>query len=220
MNLWNCLLIRIITTIFLLSMTTFWFHESILLAIGDFLIIQDDLHAADLIHVISGPDHRTDYGIYLMKQGYGKTIFFTGGWCPDIQGIHAERGEDRAVTQGIQPQAIAIDGFQVTSTYAEVVRLKEFIDSMAIPVESLIVVSDPYHMRRSHWVYQRVLGKEIDLIMAPVPFELSPYDRDWWHHKKSRKMVGDEYLKTLYYYTRYQFSWGPISDWLASFDQY
>jgi hypothetical protein len=35
-------------------------RERILLAIGDFLIIQDAPQPADVIHVLSGPDNRTE----------------------------------------------------------------------------------------------------------------------------------------------------------------
>src|SRR6185369_3491184 len=59
----------------------FLFREQWLIAIGNFLIVDDKLHPADVIHVIAGDDYRTDYAIQLYKQGYAKTIFFTGGWC-------------------------------------------------------------------------------------------------------------------------------------------
>ena len=48
------------------------FHEKWLLWIGNFLIVEDQLHPADVIHVIAGDDYRTDYAIQLYKQGYGK----------------------------------------------------------------------------------------------------------------------------------------------------
>ena len=53
--------------------------EQWLLLIGDFLIVQDSLQPATVIHVIAGEDYRTDYAIQLYKEGYGKTLFFTGG---------------------------------------------------------------------------------------------------------------------------------------------
>jgi hypothetical protein len=54
--------------------------------------------------------------------------------------------------------------------------------------------------------------------MAPVPFEVSPYQRRWWNDGASRAYVKDEYLKMAYYVARYQLSWGPLKEWLASFD--
>ena len=197
-----------------------WFaYQPILLAIGDFLVVQDDLRPADLIHVVSGPDYRTDYGIQLYREGYGSTLFFTGGWCPLIQGNHAQRGETIAVSDGVPAQAIAIDGAEVHSTYEEIVRLKEYIEASPAPVRSILVVSDPYHMRRSRWAYRHVLGDTIQVRMAPIPFDLTPYERQWWKHEESAQYVEDEYVKMVYYVARYQLSRGRLQDWLATYDR-
>ncbi len=195
------------------------FHERIFLAVGDFLIIQDELYPADLIHVIAGEDHRTDYAIHLYKLGYGKGIFFTGGWCTIHNYYHGEYGRKRALDQGVPSGVIAFDDSRVTSTYSEVLRLKEFIEKSPNPVHSIMVVSDPHHMRRARWAYRRVLGKEIRLEMAPVPFTLTSYRHRWWTDRDSREMVKDEYLKFVYYIARYQLSWGFLQEWLASLDR-
>lgn len=42
--------------------TLFLGRERILLAIGDFLMIQDELKPADVIHVTAGEINRVDYG--------------------------------------------------------------------------------------------------------------------------------------------------------------
>jgi uncharacterized SAM-binding protein YcdF (DUF218 family) len=193
-------------------------REPILVSVGSFLVVQDELASADIIHVISGLDDRTDYAIQLYKQGYGKTLFFTGGWCDKVQGNHAERGKERAQSQGVPSSAIAIDGSEVTSTYAEALRLREFIQSSDEPIRSVIIVSDPYHMRRARWAYRHVLGKGVEVLMAPVPDGLSPYRERWWADAASRRYVEREYGKIVYYYARYKFSWGPVKEWLASLD--
>lgn len=208
-----------IASLILLGAIIILIHEPLLLAIGDFLVIQDKLQPADLIHVIAGPDYRTDYAIQLYKQGYGRQLFFTGGWCKFHNYFHGQHAKERALEQDIPVQAIAIDESQVTSTYSEVVKLKEFIDQSQVPIHSTIVVSDPYHMRRARWAYRQVFGDKIRLDMVPVPFELSPYKRHWWIDKESEKFVKDEYLKIAYYYARYRFSWGPLKDWLAFLDR-
>jgi uncharacterized SAM-binding protein YcdF (DUF218 family) len=172
-----------------------------------------------VIHVIAGRDYRTAYAIQLYQQGYGEQIFFTGGWCISHNLYHGQHGKDLALEQGVPSEAIAIDDSDVTSTYSEAVRLKEYIASSLVPVHSVIVVSDPYHMRRVRWTYRRVLGDEIRLQMAPVPFELSPYQRQWWIDEASRQYVWDEYLKLAYYYARYKFSSGPLRQWLVSLDR-
>jgi uncharacterized SAM-binding protein YcdF (DUF218 family) len=209
----------IAVAVVLLWAILFLARKPMLLAIGDFLVVQDELHPADVIHVISGPDDRTDYAIQLYQQGHGGQIFFTGGWCKFHNYYHGQHGRKRALEQGIPLEAMTIDDSRVTSTYSEVVRLKEFIAQTQAPVQSVIVVSDPHHMRRARWTYRRVLGDSVRVQMAPVPFELSPYQRRWWTDEESRRYVRDEYRKMVYYLARYQFSWGPLREWLASLDQ-
>lgn len=208
----------LVLTLVLIASLIYIFHDSILLAVGNFLIVQDPLQPADVIHVVSGLDHRTLYAIQLYKQGYGKNLFFTGGWCAEIQGVHADRSKQQSLEQGIPAEAIGEDPYQVISTYQEAERLKLWIDQSPTPVHSVIIVSDPHHMRRARWAYQRVLGKNVKLIMAPVPFDQTPYHQRWWMDAASRTMVRDEYVKTVYYYARYKFSWGPLKELLASFD--
>ena len=212
--------ISIITLVLLILIgIMFLLHEGILLAIGNFLVIQDNLQRADVIQVIAGDDYRTDYAINLYQQGYGKQIFFTGGWCPYHNLYHGQHGKERAVKQGILIDAIAIDDSKVKSTYSEVVRLKEFIAQSRMPIKSVIVVSDPYHMRRARWTYKKVLGDGIEVQRAPMQFECSPLKQIWWTDAESRIFLKNEYLKILYYYARYNFSWGPLKDWLASLDR-
>ncbi len=203
----------------LLGATLFLAHEPILLAIGDYLVVQDALQPADLIHVIAGHDSRTDHAIRLYQEGYGKRLFFTGGWCSEIQGDHGERGRARALERGVPEEAIVADSTPVTSTYAEVLRLQACIAASPEPVRSVIVVSDPFHMRRVQWTCRRVLGPELHVQMAPVPFELTLYQRRWWADPASRRYVWHEYEKLAYYYARYGLGWRPLSDWLASLDR-
>jgi uncharacterized SAM-binding protein YcdF (DUF218 family) len=194
--------------------------EPVLSFVGDFLIVKDELNTADLIHVIAGPDYRSDYAIQLYKEGYAKLIFFTGTWCPIHKVNHSDHGKERAIEQGVPSSAIVIDGAEIATTYSEAVRLKEYISKSPIPIHSIIIVSDPYHMRRARWAYKKVLGEQIIVQMAPVPFEQLPYPPRWWSYWESRDMVRDEYVKTVFYLFRYQFSWGPLRNWLATFDKY
>lgn len=202
-------------TCVLLSMT----YTPLLQAVGDFLVVEDDLVPADVVHVLSGPDYRTDYATQLYEEGYGKQLFFTGGWCNSISGSHAERGRERALEGGVPPEAIVTDGSWVTGTYSEAIRLKELVAQSQGAIRSVIVVSDPHHMRRVRWAFRQVMGDQLRVQMAPVPFNLSFYQHQWWRDPYSRQMVGNEYLKTAYYYARYRLSWGPVQEWLASLDQ-
>ena len=107
----------------------------------------------------------------------------------------------------------------MTSTYDEVVLLKEFIARSQAPIRSVIVVSDAFHGRRAVFTYRLVLGDAVTVQFAPVPFEASTYQRRWWTDRASQQYVRDEYVKLPYYCARYRLSWGPIQRWLASMDR-
>ena len=202
-----------------LSIILLLFRERWLTVIGDFLIVQDTLKSADVIHVIAGEDYRTDYAFQLYQQGYGKTIFFTGGRCESHLYGHGARARERALAQGLPLAAIASDDAEVMSTYMEAQKLKDWIVRNSYPVQSIIVVSDPFQMRRARWAYRKVFGDQVQIQMAPVPFALTPYQSTWWKDVDSRKYVEEEYLKFFFYLFRYQYSWGFIRDWLSSFDK-
>jgi uncharacterized SAM-binding protein YcdF (DUF218 family) len=212
-------MLTILILLVLIVLTVFIIRIPIMLSMGNFLIIQDNLHPADVIHIISGLDYRSEYGIQLVEEGYGKLIFFTGAWCPDIQGIHADRGKLLALSQGLSASTIATDSTDVNSTYQEATRLKELIDNSQNPVKSVIIVSDPFHMRRAKWTYRRILGDNVEVQMAPVPFEMTSYTMRWWENWTSLKMVEEEYVKYIYYLLRYGLNWTPLSNWLATFDR-
>jgi hypothetical protein len=73
-------------------------------------------------------------------------------------------------------------------------------------------------MRRARWVDRRVFGDKVQIQMAPVRFQLTPYQSSWWKDAESRKYVQDEYFKFIFYLFHYKYSWCFFKDWLASFD--
>jgi uncharacterized SAM-binding protein YcdF (DUF218 family) len=211
----------LVPTILLIAVFLLWIalmkvREQIGLRVGNFLIVQDSPAPADIIHVIAGDDFRTEYAIQLYKRGFASTIFFTGGWCSHHQYYHGEHGMQLAILEGVPQEAIAYDDSPVLSTYDETVLLKKYLDkNLAVP-KSIIVVSDPFHMRRARWTNELVFGKGMKIIMLPVPFDQTPFEQHWWTDDVSRRYVRDEYKKMGFYYFRYQLGW----TWLKFLDKY
>lgn len=197
----------------------FVFREQWLMAIGNFLIVEDDLHPANVIHVIAGENYRIDYAIQLYHQGYGKKIFLTGGgWCPTHHVVHEGEWRQRSLDQGVLPEDIIIDSSRIMSTYQEAELLKSWIEESPAPIRSVIVVSDPFHMRRARWTFSKVLENHIEVQMSPVTFNQLPFQKEWWKDAESRKYVLEEYQKLIYYLARYQLSRGRFNEWLISLE--
>jgi len=191
-------------------------RDQIRLKIGDYLIIQDNLQPVDVIHVIAGDDYRTRYAIQLYQQGYAKMLFFTGGWCTFHNYYHGAHALQLALDAGIPRNAIAYDESEVQSTYDEVLLLQKYLVENQSAYHSIMAVSDPFHMRRAKWTYQRILDKKNTILMAPVPFNQTPFKPSWLADIISLCYVREEYKKMVFYFFRYQLNF----KWLASFDKY
>lgn len=188
--------------------------------IGDYLVVQDEIQKTDLIAAVSGPEYRIIYAAELYTRGLGNTVFFTGGFSEDNNRIEASWSQYVATTHGVPGEAIAIDESAVLTTHDEAVLLKNYIDAHPESIRSVTVVTDPYHSRRARWIYQKVLGEEIQVIMAPVPRTRTDFAKYWWTDAKSRQLVWQEYVKLVFYYFRYEASSGSFQEWLSQFDKY
>ncbi len=190
------------------------FYRQILNKVGSFLIIEDELMPVDVIHVIAGEDYRSEYAIDLYQLGLTKYIFFTGGWCKYHGYYHGAHGKELALYEGVPEEAIIYDDSVVKSTYDEILLLNHWVENNPENIKSIMIVSDPFHMRRAKWVTTKILGGDKHVLMAPVPFNQENLVENWWKEEISRKFVFDEYIKIIYYFFRYQLS----INWLARFD--
>jgi len=181
----------------LLMTSTYLIREPMLLGIGNYLIVEDSLHPADLIHPLGGGYDRLDYAVKLYKQGYGHRIFVTG----EDDAIEYRK---YVISKDVPGRNLFPDESKATTTYEEALELKKFIEHH-LSIKSVIVVSNPYQMRRARWIFDKVLGNRVSLQFTPVAFEVARYKKRWWADAKSRTSVISEYFKLPYSYLRYGF---------------
>jgi uncharacterized SAM-binding protein YcdF (DUF218 family) len=208
-------LTALLILVFLLGMCAFSLRP-----LGDSLVVQDPLEKADLITASSGPEYRIIYAAELYKKGLGAVLFYTGGYSEENQRSEANWSKYLAKITGVPEEAITIDETSVISTYDEAAILQKYIETHPDTIHSIILVTDAYHTRRAKWIYQRVLGEGIHIIMAPVPFDRTELSKTWWSDAKSRRFVFNEHLKYLYYILRYQLATGSFQKWLSQFDRF
>jgi uncharacterized SAM-binding protein YcdF (DUF218 family) len=186
-----------LATILALS-TTILGHRTILMSLGQFLLIEEEeLRPADVIHVLGGRYERTRYTLQLYRQGYGHKLFFTG---EEVAPLFMRA----AIFQGVPIADVIPFQSKAINTYQEALELKQFL-AQEPQFRSVIVVSSPYHMRRARWIFGQVMGPQVDIQFAPVPFGQTADHQQWWTDGKSREKVAQEYLKLLLHFMRYQF---------------
>lgn len=157
---------------------------------------------AEAIAVLGGDEEgeRATRAMALYREGYAPLIVLTGlqqGVAPIPAGLNwrAEFLE----AGGVPRSALRFE-LQARNSYTEAVQLRDLMRKEGW--RTLIVVSDPPHMRRLAWMYGDVFegsGLEVVLV-ASRPDWWRP--GDWWRVERSGQFVLQEMIKLGYYAAR------------------
>ncbi|GAW93497.1 YdcF family protein, partial [Calderihabitans maritimus] len=108
---------------------------------GNYLVVSDPLEPAEVIVVLGGELERVDWAVTLYREGYAPYIILSGA---------ARRMGYRAVSRGVPWEALILED-EARSTYENAVFCRRIILEQGF--RSAIVVSSPYHMRRSKFTF-------------------------------------------------------------------
>ncbi|MBB4073800.1 uncharacterized SAM-binding protein YcdF (DUF218 family) [Anoxybacillus voinovskiensis] len=180
---------------------------SFLTAVGQGLVVEDDLNDADVIIVFGGGEgvERVKYAVDLYEKGYAKRIMLSGGMGHALTSVPwAVRMKEQLVTMGIPEQNVYVDD-RAESTYDNAKNAVNFMKEHGW--KTGIIVTSPYHMKRSLSILYRITKKE----RAPIKWyhSSSTYSSfmvtQWWKDRWMRKIVVEEYMKLLAYKLKYMY---------------
>ena len=104
------------------------------------------------------------------------------------------------VERGVPRERIYHDA-ESTSSWEEAVNTLKLMQNKGW--RHVVVVSDPYHMRRLSWIWDRVF-RDTGLHYTLVSSKPSYWKPDeWWRNERSGAMVIMEYIKLAYYLVKY-----------------
>lgn len=158
---------------------------------------------ADLIVSLGGEwGSRVQKAAELYREGYSSRILLTGyeggaigpktkflNWRPQFL-------QDNGV-----PQSALLFDASARNTWEEAVITLALLKQQGW--NSVIVVSDPPHMRRLHWVWSKVFegsGKKFVLVSSSPEWWIPAH---WWGNDESKSFVVMEYVKLAYYIFKY-----------------
>jgi uncharacterized SAM-binding protein YcdF (DUF218 family) len=170
-----------------------------LTAAAGYLIVSDGPHPADALIVLGGgTGDREQTGAQLYRAGYAPEVLTTGESL-QLVGVPATFADLSA--QALERAGVPAERIHRLSTSASTcddARLSRQVLA-DLGAQSLIVVSDPFHMRRAMMLFEReYAGSGIRLI--PVAASPSWFDLNrWWTREKEYRVVVEEYIKLAYY---------------------
>ena len=188
--------IKVIVLLLILAALVFFGHPFLLDKAGKFVYKKDELKPADVIVVLAGEEKESvEYGAYLFREEWAKKdrIIMSGGplvWKYSWSSLMKEHAEHL----GIPGKNILLEDKSRT-TEENAKFTKEILQKYKY--KSLILVNAPYHSKRAYTIFQKVMGKDIKIISAPVENSWFKFE-DWWKRRRDRSMVLNEYSKFLW----------------------
>lgn len=164
--------------------------------LGYYLSPQDQLKRADAIVAISGGETytRTDEAIELYKKGLAPRIIFSGAALDPNSPSNAATMAGRAREAGVRASDILLEEAS-TNTRENAVDVAAIMQDKNI--NSIILVTSPYHQRRAYITFRRALGSDVTIVNH------SSLDQNWrrshwWDTSYSRSLTLSESQKVLY----------------------
>ncbi len=173
-----------------LLMAVAWWY---LPQLGLYLAVTDEPpQPADVLVVLSGDrGERMEYAFSLYQAGLADLFIVSGGpLYGDLS--EADLLRRHAVLLGVPDNKVILEP-RAVNTYQNARYTRELMEFYNL--ESALVVTSPYHMRRVRMVFDEVYaGSGIRLRYAPVPDSWFDPER-WWETPGGRKVVLSEYAK-------------------------
>lgn len=163
------------------------------LFIGWYLSPQDSLEKTDAIVVVSGGDSdaRIDKGVQLYKEGWAKTLIFSGA-AAEGEISNAKAMKTIAAGEGVPAENILIEENSKTTLenaqYTAVLLAENNIGS-------IILVTSPYHQRRTYELFKKYFpdGK----IINQSALDENWRKKGWWENNVGRFLTVGELGKIL-----------------------
>ncbi len=109
---------------------------------------------------------------------------------------------DRLQRLGVAPQRVRIIPLTSPGTYGEALAARALVHRT--PIHRLLIVTTPYHTRRSLAVFRSIFeGSRVEVGIEPATVSSPAQPSNWWAAPYDRAYVVYEWFAGLYYLLRY-----------------
>jgi uncharacterized SAM-binding protein YcdF (DUF218 family) len=171
---------------------------------GSALVVSRQIAAPDAIVSLASHEwERLPHAARLATTFPEATVLLTLPPAPSVHSCHdcAHRA-DRLTRQGVQAARIRVIPLTLPGTHGEAVATLAFARRAGI--HRLLVVTSPYHTRRSLATFQEVFaGSGIDVGIEPASSTSPAQPPRWWRNPYDRAYVAYEWAAVVYYVWKY-----------------
>ncbi len=177
----------------------------LLFTAGSWLPVQGEPRPADSIVILAGSPARALYAADLYNDDYAPRILVSKPWRDDVlrqlEALDVPYTFDEEVSvqtllaKGVPRSAISIFGAANMSTAQEAMELQQ---RFAGTGERLLVVTSPYHVRRTRMIFHDLLPC-CDHQIVGAPYD--PFAEKWWQDRQSARALVLESAKFIFYLT-------------------
>lgn len=167
-----------------------------LIAIGVYVSPKDRLQESDLAVAVSGGDTkaRTEEAVRLYQEGWVSQLLFSGAALDPESESNAEAMRKLAIKSGVPPDAILIEE-ESDNTRENAALSSQLVE--ALDSERVILVTSPYHQRRTYIEFRAQLDEDIEIINNPAPDQRWSR-RFWWRDSFGWRVTVGEIPKIIY----------------------
>lgn len=204
MNKWIKRALCWLGILLILVLSLYVFRTSILKGLGGYLIAEDPSDGAEWVFVLGGNSFdRGDQAAELYEAGKVDRVVCLGANVPDLlQVCEIDSSEAELAARIIKNKGVPSEDLEVlekgTSTMEEALACFRYCEENG--VDSAIVLSDKFHLRRVRYVFEPIFRtNDTELNFQGVPSS-DYHEARWWRSEEGMIMVNNEYMKLLYYY--------------------
>lgn len=187
----------------------------LLAAAGGWLACGAPLQPVDYLLIMPGDENTRPFAAAaLIRAGYADGVLIPRNVDQPVvlDGIALPTHEiiQRLLTlRGVSDEQIIVLEHRLSeSSWDDLQALAGFLDGH--PQTTIGVITNDYHVRRTRWVVQRVVGRSQQVLVFGVPADtFGP--SDWWHKPAGFRQYLGEFIKIGVYWVMYD----PVFLWIA-----
>ncbi len=157
--------------------------------------LNENFHPADVIVCLTGGKGRLRTAADLFKNKFGHLLYISG---IDPQVHQNEILRELGLTEANQSMNLILEN-KATNTIENAEEVAKFVAEKKL--NRILLVTSVYHVRRSYFIFRRILPKDVHIEMTW--YESEPFDEsDWWKYPKGIWVTVSEFFKFFYAYVR------------------